>query len=63
MPTQEGKPIAYLCEKVSEARKNSSTYDKEFYAIIKALKHWRQYMIGGEFILHSNLEALKFLQG
>ena len=37
--SQEGKLIAFFNEKLSEVRKNYSTYDKEFYAIYQALYH------------------------
>jgi len=37
--TQEGRPITYLSEKLSHARRKFSTYNKEFHAIIKALEH------------------------
>ena len=40
-----------------------STYEKEFYAIIQALRHWRQYLIQQEFILFSDHEALKYIHG
>ena len=63
MLTQEGRHIAYFSEKLSDARRKFSTYDKEFYAIIRVLEHWRHYLIGGEFILHLDYEALKFIQG
>ena len=33
--SQEGKPIAFFSEKLSEARRKYSTYDKEFYAILE----------------------------
>jgi len=41
--TQEGRPLAYFSEKLNEAKRKYSTYDKEFYAIVKALEHWRHY--------------------
>ena len=61
--SQERRPVAYFNEKLSDARRKYSTYDKEFYAIIKALEHWRHYLAYGEFILHSDHEALKFILG
>ncbi|GKB13481.1 reverse mRNAase [Tanacetum coccineum] len=37
--SQEGRPVAYFSEKLSDARKKWSTYDQEFYAVFRALKH------------------------
>ena len=37
--SQEGKPIAFFNEKLNERKKKDSTYDKKFYAIIRALDH------------------------
>ena len=36
--SQEQRPIAYFSEKLNEAKKKYSSYDKEFYAIVQALK-------------------------
>ena len=41
--SQEQKPIAYFSEKLNEDKKKYSSYDKEFYAIVQALKKWRHY--------------------
>jgi hypothetical protein len=43
--SQEDRPIAYFSEKLNEAKVKYSMYDKEFYAIIQALKKWRHYLI------------------
>ena len=61
--SQEGKPIAYFSEKLNEAKLKYSTYDKEFYAIVRALMHWRHYLVHREFILHTDHEALKYING
>jgi hypothetical protein len=37
--------VAYLSEKLDDAKLKYSTYDKEFYAIIQALNKWRHYLI------------------
>jgi len=61
--SQEKRPLAYFSEKLNEAKRKYSTYDKVFYALVRALEHWRHYLAGAEFILHSDYEALKFIQG
>lgn len=61
MLSQEGKPIAYFSEKLTNSRARYSTYDKEFYAIICTLSHWHHYLISKEFILYSDHEALQFI--
>ncbi|GKA14809.1 putative CCCH-type zinc finger family protein [Tanacetum coccineum] len=61
--SQLGRPIAYFSEKLNEAKQRYLTYDKEFYAIVKALDQWQHYLISKEFILNSDHEALKYIQG
>jgi hypothetical protein len=58
---QEDRLISYFNEKLNEAKVKYSMYDKEFYAIIQALKKWRHYLIHKEFVLYSDNHALQFL--
>ena len=37
--SQEDKPISYFIEKLNEERQKYSSYDKEFYEVVQALKH------------------------
>jgi hypothetical protein len=38
---QDNRSIAYFSEKLNDAKIRYSTYDKEFYEVIQALKKWR----------------------
>jgi len=40
-----------------------STYDKEFYALVRALDHLSHYLRPKQFVLYSDYEALKYLNG
>ncbi|XP_074304844.1 uncharacterized protein LOC141639673 [Silene latifolia] len=60
---QERKLVAYFSEKLSGAKPSYSTYDKEFYAIVRALMHWSHYLKPKPFVLHSDHEALKYING
>ena len=60
--SQECHLIAYFSEKLNDAKQKYSTYDKEFYAIIRALWHWRHYLLSREFVIYSDHEALRYLQ-
>ena len=58
---QDGKPVAYSSEKLHGPVLNYSTYDKEFYALVRSLETWRHYLWPKEFVIHSDHESLKYL--
>ena len=60
---QEGHPIAYFTKKLKGANLNYSTYDKEMYALIRALQTWQHYLLPKEFVIHNDHESLKHLKG
>jgi hypothetical protein len=42
---------------------NYPTYDKELYALVRALETWQHYLWLKEFVIHSDHESLKHLKG
>ncbi|KAH9658278.1 hypothetical protein KPL70_023423 [Citrus sinensis] len=60
---QEGRLIAYFSEKLSGAALNYPTYDKEMYALVRALETWQHYLLPKEFVIHTDHASLKHLKG
>ena len=60
---QKQKPIMYFSEKLNGAALNYPTYDKELYALVRALQTWQHYLWPKEFVIHTDHESLKHLKG
>jgi hypothetical protein len=60
---QEKRPITYFSEKLNGATLNYPTYDKELYALVRALETWQHYFWPKEFVIHTDHESLKHLKG
>jgi len=58
---QEKREITYFSENLNEEKHKYFSYDKEFYAIIQALKRWIHYLMPKEFILYTDNHALQFI--
>ena len=61
MLIQDGKSVEYKSELFSGVIKNYSTYDKEFYSLYQAIKHWRVYLLGKEIVVHSGHKPFEYL--
>jgi hypothetical protein len=60
---QEKRPIAYFSEKLNGATLNYPTYDKELYAVVRALETWQHYLWPRELVIHTDHQSLKHLKG
>ena len=54
-------PIAYFTENLNDSKQKYSSYDKEFYELIQALNHWRNFLTPMEFVLFSDNSALQYI--
>ena len=52
--SQDNKLVAFFSEKVGEAQSKWSTYELEFFVVVRTLKHWEHYLIQREFVLYTN---------
>ncbi|GBG77816.1 hypothetical protein CBR_g25747 [Chara braunii] len=62
---QEGKklrPIEYMSKKMPSQKLAKSIYEKELYAIYKALTHWRHYLLGRFFYIRIDHQTLKWMR-
>ncbi|GBG86099.1 hypothetical protein CBR_g41001 [Chara braunii] len=62
---QEGpklRPVEYMSKKMSSQKLAKSTYEKELYAVYKALTYWRHYLLGRFFILGTDHQTLRTMR-
>ncbi|GBG70050.1 hypothetical protein CBR_g4878 [Chara braunii] len=62
---QEGpklRPIEYMSKKMPSQKLAKSTYERELYALYRALVHWRHYLLGRFFYVRSDHETLRWIK-
>ena len=59
--SQDGHPVEYFSQKLNEVQRRDENYDREFYALVQSLRHWRHYLLPKEFVLYSDHIALRHL--
>ena len=60
---QEKHLIAYFSEKLNGAALNYPLYDKDMYALVRALETWQHYLQPKVFVIHTDHESLKHIKG
>ncbi|KOM25332.1 hypothetical protein LR48_Vigan97s002200 [Vigna angularis] len=58
---QGKKPIAFFSKALSEGSLSKSIYEKELMALVLAIQHWRPYLLGQRFVVHTDQRSLKYL--
>ena len=59
--SQNGHPIAFFSQKLSNRAKTKSIYERELMAVVLSVQKWRHYLLGRKFTIISDQRALKFL--
>ncbi|GBG78137.1 hypothetical protein CBR_g26173 [Chara braunii] len=62
---QDGKklrPFEYMSKKMPSKKLAKSTYERELYALYKALVHWRHFLLGRFFYLRTDHQTLKWIK-
>ncbi|MGL4849121.1 MAG: RNase H-like domain-containing protein, partial [Clostridium sp.] len=55
------KFVSAYSKSLEKAHKNYSTTDKELLAVVKSISHYRNYLLGKEFILKTDHKALTYM--
>jgi hypothetical protein len=58
---QQGKPLAFFSQALGPKAAAQSTYHKEALAILLALKRWRHYFLGGNLVIKTDQQSLKYM--
>ena len=58
---QKQRPIAFHSQALKGRALALSTYEKEFLALITAMKKWRPYLVSNAFFIKTNQQSLKYL--
>jgi len=55
------RPISYFSRKMTNTEKRYPTREQELLAIKEALKHWKHYLLGISFSIHSDHQSLQYI--
>ncbi|GBG71665.1 hypothetical protein CBR_g9080 [Chara braunii] len=55
-------PVEFMSKKIKTQKLQDSTYEKELYALVCALKHWKHFFLGRHFKIFSNHSTLQWMK-
>ncbi|GBG41400.1 hypothetical protein CBR_g77296, partial [Chara braunii] len=55
-------PVEFMSKKIKTQKLQDSTYEKELYALVSALKHWKHFLLGRHFKIFSDHSTLQWLK-
>ncbi|GBG59146.1 hypothetical protein CBR_g32163 [Chara braunii] len=56
------RPVEFMSKKIKTQKLQNSTYEKELYALVSALKHWKHFLLGRHFKIFSDHSTLQWLK-
>lgn len=59
--TQQDRPITFMRRALGVVKLLCSTYAKEMFAILQAIRTWRPYLLGKKFFIQTDQRRLKYL--
>jgi len=58
---QEGQPVAFFSRSLQKSELHHHPVEKEAYAIVEALRHWKHYLLGKHFTLITDQKSVSFM--
>ncbi|GBG64361.1 hypothetical protein CBR_g41561 [Chara braunii] len=56
------RPVEFMSKKIKTEKLHDSTYEKELYALVCALKHWKHFLLGRHFKIFSDHSTLQWMK-
>ena len=58
---QGGRPVAFFSRSLQKSELHHHPIEKEAYAIVEALRHWKHYLLGKHFRLITDQKSVSFM--